>query len=242
MTFGRPCMLPNSIAKLDLPFGQSLEKLTIIGGPSRSTSSLDPPDTVCFFTATMYSFAPMTLRVANLCHRQLYFVLGDIISELYGDNVDIDPGLAIPTMLERTIALEQKLAAWKHNLIAKLQRRPWDTPDLDSISISTWDPVFDRLSVILTLRYLNIRIVLHRPILSAFLRQRSGLKGRAETGRHEDPFFNDLSERSVRICQQSAMEIVEIVHKTSKPPALLGAWWYTTYYSKQPFCPFTDHD
>jgi hypothetical protein len=53
MTFGRPCMLPNSIAKLDLPFSQSLERLTMLGGSS-STSTLGPPDTVCFFTATMY--------------------------------------------------------------------------------------------------------------------------------------------------------------------------------------------
>jgi hypothetical protein len=162
----------------------------------------------------------------------LYYVLGDIISELYGDNVDIDLGLAIPTMLERTVVLEQKLAAWKHNLIGHLQRRPWDVQETDSVSVSTWDPVFDRLSVILALRYLNTRIVLHRPILSAFLRQRGGLKGAAVSSPHEDPFFNDLGERSVRICQQSAIEIVEIVHKTSKPPALLGAWWFTAYYSK----------
>jgi hypothetical protein len=56
MTFGRPCMLPNSIAKLDLPSGQSLERLSLLGGSFRSMSILDPPDTVCFFTATMYVF------------------------------------------------------------------------------------------------------------------------------------------------------------------------------------------
>ncbi|KAJ9615634.1 hypothetical protein H2200_001709 [Cladophialophora chaetospira] len=156
---------------------------------------------------------------------------GDIIAELYGDNVDIDPGLAIPTMMERTVVLEQKLAGWKHHLIGQLQRRPWDTHDQDGISVSTWDPVFDRLSVILTLRYLNTRIVLHRPILSAFLRQRARSRNLAEPIPRDDPFFNDLGERSVRICQQAAMEIVEIVHRTSKPPALLGAWWFTAYYT-----------
>jgi hypothetical protein len=133
--------------------------------------------------------------------------------------------------VERTVVLEQKLTAWKHKLLPQLQRRPWDSLDPDGVSVSTWDPVFDRLSVILTLRYLNTRIVLHRPILSAFLRQRSRPRT-AESLAREDPFFNDLGDRSVRICQQSAMEIVEIVYKTSKPPALLGAWWFTAYYSK----------
>ena len=135
-------------------------------------------------------------------------------------------------MLERTVVLEQKLAMWKHNLLTQLQRRPWDTLDPNGVSVSTWDPVFDRLSVILMLRYLNTRIVLHRPILSAFLRQRGRSRLSSESIPRDDPFFNDLGERSVRICQQAAVEIVEIVHKTSKPPALLGAWWFTTYYSK----------
>ncbi|OAL37349.1 hypothetical protein AYO20_03198 [Fonsecaea nubica] len=215
MTFGRPCMMPNSIVKVDLPLNQNLERLSMLGHSATSMSSLDPPDTVCLFTATI----------------QLYYILGDIISELYGGNVDIDPGLTVPTMLERTVVLEQKMAAWKHNLFPQLQRRPWDTLDPDTVSLSAWDPVFDRLSVIITLRYLNTRILLHRPILSAFLRQRARVKVSGEPVEQEDPFFNDLGERSVKICQQAALEIVEIVHKTSKPPALLGAWWFTAYYT-----------
>jgi hypothetical protein len=53
MTFGRPCMMPNCIVKLDLPINQNLEKLTMLGGSAAGPSNLDPPDTVCFFTATM---------------------------------------------------------------------------------------------------------------------------------------------------------------------------------------------
>jgi hypothetical protein len=162
----------------------------------------------------------------------LYHVLGDIIAELYGDNVDIDPGLTMPTMLERTVGVEQKLATWKQELPAHLQRRPWDTLDPDSVSVSTWDPVFDRLSVVLTLRYLNTRIVLHRPILNVFLRQRARRNAGIEAASGEDAFFSDLGERSIQICQKAAMEIVDIVYKTSRPPALLGAWWFTAYYSE----------
>lgn len=53
MTFGRPSMMPNSIVKLDLPINQNLERLTMLGASAASTNPLDPPDTVCFFTATM---------------------------------------------------------------------------------------------------------------------------------------------------------------------------------------------
>lgn len=135
-------------------------------------------------------------------------------------------------MLESTVALEQRLTAWKRNLYPQLRRRPWDALDSDSLSPIAWDPVFDRLSVIITLRYLNARILLHRPVLSAFLRKRVRQRvGGAELD-EEDAFFQDLGERSVKICEQSAMEIVQIVYRTSAPPALLGAWWFSAYYSK----------
>ncbi len=164
--------------------------------------------------------------------RQLYYILGDIITQLYGSNVDSDPNLSIPTLLERTLSLEQRLSAWRRNLFPQLQRRPWDTLDPDSVWASAWDPVFDRLSVIITLRYLNTRILLHRPMLSAFLRKRACYRSLGVQSDEEDPYFQDLAEKSLKICAQSAMEIVQIVHKTSAPPTLLGAWWFSTYYSK----------
>ncbi|KAJ4680160.1 hypothetical protein HRR95_003879 [Exophiala dermatitidis] len=215
MTFGRPPTIPNDYMKLDLPLNQNLDKLTVLGSTAASVGTLDPPDTVCFFIATI----------------QLYYIIGDVLTQLYGSNVDIDPHLTIPTMLERTMVLEQRLAAWKRNLYPQLQRRPWDTLDPETISMSAWDPVFDRLSVIITLRYLNARILLHRPLLSAFLQQRARFRAAAEVTEDGDPFFQDLAARSVKICEQSAMEMVEIVHKTSNPPALLGAWWFSAYYT-----------
>lgn len=54
MTFGRPFMMPNSVVQLDLPVNQSLERLTVMGSSIGSMSNVDAPDTVCFFTATMY--------------------------------------------------------------------------------------------------------------------------------------------------------------------------------------------
>lgn len=135
-------------------------------------------------------------------------------------------------MLERTLALEQKLAEWKLNLPSQLRRRPWDTLDPDSVSISSWDPVFDRLSVIIMLRYLNVRILLHRPVLSAFLLRRARLRSATSASEDEDHFFHDLGERSIKACEQCAIDVVDIVHRTSRPPALLGAWWFSAYYSK----------
>ena len=152
--------------------------------------------------------------------------------QLYGSNIDADPQLTIPVMLEKTLTLEQRMTEWRRNLPPQLQRRPWDTMDPDVPSISVWDPVFDRLSVIATLRYLNTRILLHRPVLSSFLLRRANFRSVNMAFEDEDEFFHDLGERSIAACEQSAMEVVDIVHRTSRPPALLGAWWFSAYYSK----------
>lgn len=53
MTFGRPATIPNHYMRLELPINQNLEKLSLMGTSTASLSSLDPPDTVCLFIATM---------------------------------------------------------------------------------------------------------------------------------------------------------------------------------------------
>ena len=156
------------------------------------------------------------------------------MAQLYGSNIDTDTQLTMPIILERTLVLEQRMAEWKRNLPPQLQRKPWSTTTPDSITSAAWDPVADRLSVIMTLRYLNTRILLHRPVLSLFLQRRARIRSENAAYMDEDQFFQDLGERSDKACEQSASEIVEIVRKTSRPPALLGAWWFSSYYSEYP--------
>lgn len=234
MTFGRPSTIPNEYIKLDLPVNHKLQKLATssIGTMPALNESLEPPDTVCLYIATMWVNPSTSIDFTDAMDRQLYYILGDIITQLYGSNVDFDSDISMLTLIERTLALEQRLSAWKRNLFPQLQRRPWDTFDSETISTSTWDPIFDRLSVIITLRYLNTRILLHRPVLSAFLRKRACYRAATVQTEGEDPYFLDLAEKSLQICEQCAKEIVQIVYKTSKPPTLLGAWWFSAYYSK----------
>jgi hypothetical protein len=75
MTFGRPCMMPNCIVKLDLPINQNLEKLTMLGGSAAGPSSLGPPDTVCFFTATMCASAANSASLLHFANRWQTIIL-----------------------------------------------------------------------------------------------------------------------------------------------------------------------
>ena len=155
---------------------------------------------------------------------QLYLIQGDIVSQLYGSNLDADPALSLPIMLERVFKLEQRLARWKRDLFPQLHQTPWEALEPESVSVSSFEPIFDKLSVITTLRYLNTRILLHRPILSSLLLQKVSRP-------RDNPFLLKIREQSIKTCEGCAMEVVDIVYKTSKSPFLLGAWWFSAYYS-----------
>ncbi|OAP60068.1 hypothetical protein AYL99_05070 [Fonsecaea erecta] len=218
MTLGRPCTISDELLQLDLPSDIGLDAVS--RGSTRTTSDEQPaaPYTVCLFIATI----------------QLYDVLADIIKKLYGSNVDADAQQTVPALLATISQLEHKLEVWKQNLPPQLQQVP------SEIKLTGWNlssspgfaPVFDRLSVILALRYLNTRILLHRPILSACLRQRYpfGTLNEPASDVH-DKFPHEFASISVEICERSAVEVIDIVCKASRHPRMLGTWWFSAYYT-----------
>ncbi|RFU80733.1 transcriptional regulatory gal4 [Trichoderma arundinaceum] len=44
-------------------------------------------------------------------------------------------------------------------------------------------------------------------------------------------FLRQFGHGSLQVCLESATEIIAIVHKMGKKPSLLGAWWFSTYYT-----------
>ena len=209
MTFGRPPILPNHYFTMEMPMSKSLETMM----PSSEVASSSTPDTVCLFTATI----------------ELYLLLGDILADLYGNNLSSDLPRSMSDMTQSILCLEKRLAAWKRNLPPELQKRPWKS-DRSNAQVSTplpGDHVFDRLSVIMALRHLNVRILLHRSILSKFLAD----DHYAEVEDSTDVFFHGVAEQSVVVCEASAIELVAVVYSMGSDTAFLPAWWFTAYYT-----------
>lgn len=97
------------------------------------------------------------------------------------------------------------------------------------------DDVFShekRFRVILTLRYHNVRILAHRRMLDLYL---SSIE-RGQSYDAEDSMLRQVGQRSKGICFQSASELIHIVNVLTHSPepkrGLLGAWWFTLYYSE----------
>lgn len=59
---------------------------------------------------------------------------------------------------------------------------------------------------------------------------------RGQTYDAEDSMLKQVGQRSKSICFQSASELVSIVniltHSAEPKRGLLGAWWFTLYYSE----------
>lgn len=124
--------------------------------------------------------------------------------------------------------IEQKLNEWREKLYRQLQRRPWgDNNSTENDS----EAIFDKLSTIMMLRYLNIRILLHRPVLSTVLLHcHTSFSDRRP--QKDLPFSQHVAELSIESCQQSAIDIIDIVYKTRGSYLALKTWWFTIYYSE----------
>jgi len=89
--------------------------------------------------------------------------------------------------------------------------------------------VFSQLSAVITLRYLNTRILLHRPILARFLDHDDHKPGSAE----EWAFLQQFGKSSLEVSILSALELIDIIHSVSEcQHRMLTTWWFSIYYSE----------
>lgn len=156
-----------------------------------------------------------------------------IIDSLYGQNISCDQPSEVGDTIARLFNIERELGDWERALPRNL--RIWSSQDvLDNTNdMVTNENVRNenRLATILTLRYLNVRLLLHRPILIKFL----DTSGKADEDCHELTLLQKIGSNSIQLSMQSAIDIISIVHTavhaTGRKRELLGAWWFSLYYS-----------
>lgn len=150
------------------------------------------------------------------------------MAELYGHNLGCDPPLDEGEMLDRIFRLERALSQWECQLPVELTllepaEMPFQQPR---------DPIHQRFRVVLTLRKLNLEVLIHRP---ALLRTMDSVVG-GQNASSASGFAQSMRQKSVRTCVKSAETIIDIIHHlaTSKQALshLLGAWWYSVYYGR----------
>lgn len=148
-----------------------------------------------------------------------------VIATCYGSNLDCDTPITVFESLTQVLQLDQRLAHWVQTLPPYLNlRKARDISD-------NFDNHFgERARVILTLRYQNLRLLLHRPILLRFL----GFIGRTDEENPDRLALQQVGMNNLSICIDAAAEIIGIIHRSvtadHQRRSLLGAWWFSLYY------------
>ncbi|KAJ5949651.1 hypothetical protein N7454_001235 [Penicillium verhagenii] len=210
MTFGRPAAIPDSYVKLELPSVHQFESSSDV--VDAETSSLS----VSFFNCTI----------------TLYKNLWKVLDCLYGQNIGCDDPLDISPTFTHIFQLQEGLFSWEKSLPVSLQLITKTNMDeiprekLPSTYYSSW-----KFRVILTLRFLNLKILLHRPILVRFIMASRS----SDRDTYDIRMLRSMGLSIVQSCTDSAMQIIDLVYRVVSDPelkkSLLGAYWYSLYYT-----------
>lgn len=156
-----------------------------------------------------------------------------IIDTCYGQNLGLEEFLPVAEIISLTLRGEAQLNEWKTQILPSLNLRVCNTPlcsqDLEKLEAE--DKITERFNFVLSLRFHNLHILLHRPILEKLLDVHGGVIDDVETN-----MMHQVCISSIENCVDSAMVIISIVHTVVLSSGwrrdLLGAWNYSLFYSK----------
>ncbi|KAF2844119.1 hypothetical protein T440DRAFT_512370 [Plenodomus tracheiphilus IPT5] len=218
MTYGRPSMI---IASLDtqVPLPLSVDEGSFSAGQRLLNPDPRSPSTVEFFVQSL----------------RLFDILAEVLIRFYPGHHE--KGCAIQEQLEKFLGktaadsresileTDRRLREWERNLPTQLKI---DQSSLDSGISYT----FTSQAVILRQRFLHIRLLALRPLLSAYLGSESG----GSSG--EAPKKVSLSERIAAqcsvVCVEVAQEMIDFDYKRRPSNANLvgrtAAWWQNALF------------
>ncbi|KAH7257978.1 hypothetical protein BKA59DRAFT_508871 [Fusarium tricinctum] len=206
MTFGRPCSIPEEYIRLDLP--KPLPPCASISDETQQLST-------AFYNASI----------------KLYRIMGKIIVSLYGSNLGCEDHASDTSTMTSIIQFGQELTDWQNSLPHHLSLRSADElPQFSEADMH--NSTIERFRIILTLRHLNIQLLLHRPM---FIRSLGALLKDPKMPHRNAGSVNSMQASFDRVFVQVAESTIDIIYSVLTRPDhgrhLIGAWWFTLYYA-----------
>lgn len=155
------------------------------------------------------------------------------MEKLYEQNLGFRPHAPMSETVDQVSRLCWKLAQWQDNLPARLKIiTSKDPPDDTPRTLET-----TRLRILLSLRFLGTKILVLRPILSQFL----DLAGTTAANENQARWFCSsgavLLMDLVNTCRDVLHISRSILAASRNDQNILGAWWFSSYYSKHCISP-----
>ncbi|RAH57691.1 C6 transcription factor [Aspergillus piperis CBS 112811] len=215
MTFGRPAMISKaSCGSVPLPATVDEEYIPAVSG-SEVTQPADRPSVMAFYAKSL----------------ELYEILNDILLSLYSPTTDESPEDIYDYYFnkeanqgERTIfELDRALTKWSRSLPSHLRGES---------HLGGGYTVFYHQSVVLRARFLHVRMLLFRPILSRYCTSREiGIADPMIS--LQDSFPQRVALQCSTICVKVAQEVIGLIHSNLPADGSSGplpAWWYNILY------------
>src|ERR1700761_8540458 len=157
----------------------------------------------------------------------------NIIDSSYGQNLGFEEFPSEMETVTRVLQGESQLTQWLMDLMSSssihVYTEIFKHEQLEKMDESNL--IFQRFNLVLSLRYHNLRILLHRQFLEMLLDSYGGR-------RNVNPSMSTLKQiqiTSVQKCVESAMVVISIVRCITSSAGwrrdLLGAWNFSLYYS-----------
>jgi hypothetical protein len=128
-------------------------------------------------------------------------------------------------VLTQTFQLQQQLHEWNSSLPPEI--KTVSVSELSAIDVTTHHT--QRYRFVLTLRYLNTQLLLHRAVLAKLLGEN------LDASQTHAPILQ-MQRNLCRTSSMFAQEILTIVYAVLTDPRMgknfLGAWWFTLYYGR----------
>ncbi|KXJ88815.1 hypothetical protein Micbo1qcDRAFT_197147 [Microdochium bolleyi] len=159
---------------------------------------------------------------------KLYQIMGRSLADQYGSNLDsTEPNLDDIDALKASGELRKALQLWAAGLPPHLQLVEPDSPLLSQSTLE------HRARTILTMRYHNLTILIHKPLLSATLRYLFPPHGVGHFSKPM-PYLIQLAIAEAHECVRAAQSTIDMVHaiitNDQSGKNNLGVWCYTLYY------------
>ncbi|CAG1962429.1 unnamed protein product [Fusarium graminearum] len=159
---------------------------------------------------------------------QLYRIMGKIIVSLYGSNLGCEDQASDTSTMTYIIQFEQELTDWQNSLPHRLSLRSAN----EVAQADMHDSTIERFRIILTLRHLNVQLLLHRPM---FIRSLGALHKDPKMPHRNAGSVNSMQASFDRVFVQAAESTIDIIYSVLTRPDhgrhLIGAWWFTLYYA-----------
>lgn len=159
----------------------------------------------------------------------LYDICSRIIKILYGGNFGGRMKIGLDK-IGSIYSLEADLIRWSETLGSHVT--PLQLSEVNSIAQAPVDITIRRLRTIMTLRFMNARILIHRPLLEGLLENMSSNQPDTEHIR----LMRQAGTYSIKTALSCATRCISTVYTlvvgadSAEWSKQLGAWWFTVYY------------